>query len=275
MQPHLVAGDRDLDRYGERAAEFGIVVGVGEAIGAVRQGRDPGAHLALGIVLQGLTDREHGLGAVFATQRLHALHAETVRRHLRPQIGQPLARDLAIEQDQLLHVLLQFAGAIEADRRDAQPFLIDVGVPAIGEIGVMRGIDRPGDDPAIDEDRLAEHDVGQVGAGAGIGVVADEHVARLHLLDRVALQNFRDDADEAAEMHRDVLGLAQGRAARVEQRGRAVAALLDVGRKAGADQRFAHLLDDRGQCAADHLDRDRVDAVGGNCAHGSSSIRLR
>ena len=46
---------------------------------------------------------------------------------------------------------------------------------------------RPGDDPAIHKDRLAEHDVGQVGAGAGISVVANEHVARLHLLDRVAL----------------------------------------------------------------------------------------
>jgi hypothetical protein len=30
---------------------------------------------------------------------------------------------------------------------------------AIGEIGVVRGVDRPGDDPAIDEDGLAEHDV--------------------------------------------------------------------------------------------------------------------
>ncbi len=79
---------------------------------------------------------------------------------------------------------------------------------AIGEIGVVRGIDGPGDDPAIDEDRFAEHYVGQVGAGAGIGVVADEHIARLHRLDRVALQDLGYDADEAAEMHRDVLGLA-------------------------------------------------------------------
>jgi hypothetical protein len=135
---------------------------------------------------------------------------------------------LAIEQDQLLHVALQFAGAIESDRGDAQPFLVDVGVPAIGEIGMVRGIDRPGNDPAIDEDRLAEHDVGQVGAGPGIGVVADKHVARLHILDRVALQDLGDNPDEAAEMHRDVLGLAQGRAARVEQRRRAVATLFDI-----------------------------------------------
>src|SRR5215472_6526647 len=51
---HLVAGYRDFDRYWERAAEFGIVIGVRETIGAIRQCRDPGAHLALGIVLKGV-----------------------------------------------------------------------------------------------------------------------------------------------------------------------------------------------------------------------------
>lgn len=111
MQPHLVALDRDLDRYWKSAAEFRIIVGVGEAVGAVRQCCNSRAHLALGIVLQGVADGEHGLGAIFAAERLHALHTQPVRRHLRPQIGQPLARDLAIEQDQLLHVLLQFTGS--------------------------------------------------------------------------------------------------------------------------------------------------------------------
>src|SRR6516225_9395851 len=76
-------------------------------------------------------------------------------------------------------------------------------------------------------------------------------------------------------MHWDVLGLAQGRAARVEQRGRAVAAFFDVGRKAGADQRLAHFLDDRRQCAADDLDGDRINRVGPHGAHGSSSSKLR
>jgi hypothetical protein len=86
---------------GKGAAELGIVVGVGKAVGAVGQCRDPGAHLALGIVLQGVADSEHGFGAIFAAQRLHALHAQSVRRHLHPQIGQPLAPDLAFEQDKL------------------------------------------------------------------------------------------------------------------------------------------------------------------------------
>src|SRR6185437_15982174 len=66
--------------------------------------------------------------------------------------------------------------------------------------------------------------------------------------------------DEAAEMHRDVLGLAQRVALGVEQRGRTVPPLLDVGGVAGPHQRLAHLLGDRGEGAADHLDGDRIDA---------------
>ena len=44
-QPHLVAGDRDLDRNRQRAAKFGIVVHVFEAVGAVGQRSDAGTAL--------------------------------------------------------------------------------------------------------------------------------------------------------------------------------------------------------------------------------------
>jgi hypothetical protein len=47
-----------------------------------------------------------------------------------------------------------------------------------------------------------------VRAAARIGVVTNEYIARPHCLDRVALQDLRNYPDEAAEMHRDVLGLA-------------------------------------------------------------------
>ena len=183
MQPHRIARDRDLDRdRQQRPPISAIVEHVLEAVGAVGHGGDAGAHLALGVVQQRLAGREHRRGAVLRAQRLEALHAEPVRRHLRAQIGQALARHLAVEQDQVQHVLLQLAGAVEPDRRDAQAFLVDVGVAAIGEIGVVRDIGRPGDERAVDEDRLGEHDVGQMRAAAGIGVVADEDVARPDVL---------------------------------------------------------------------------------------------
>ena len=136
------------------------------------------------------------------------MHAEPVGGHLRTQIGQALARHLAVQQDQLLHVVLQLAGTIETDRRDAQSFLVDVRMAAIGEVGVMRQVDRPGDDASIDEDRFGEHDVGQVGPAALVRIIAAEHVVGTHFLHRVALQYVGDQADEAAEVHRDVFGLA-------------------------------------------------------------------
>ena len=90
-----------------------------------------------------------------------------------------------------MHVLLQLAGPIKPDRRDAQPLLVDVGVAAISEVGVVRGVDGPGDEISLGEDRLRQHDVGQMRAAALIGVVPDKDVARAHRLDRMALQNMR------------------------------------------------------------------------------------
>jgi hypothetical protein len=123
---------------------------------------------------------------------------------------------LAIEQDEVEHVLLQFACAKETDRRDAQTFLVDVGVAAIGEIGMVSEIDRPGDDRAVDEDRLGHHNVRQVRSAARIGIVANEHVAGAHVRDRMMIEDMRHDADEAAEMNRDMLRLAEGSALHVE-----------------------------------------------------------
>ena len=117
-----------------------------------------------------------------AAQRLEALHADAVGRHLGAQVGQALARHLAVQQDQVLHVLLQLAAAVEPHRRDAQALLVDMGVAAIDEVGMVGEVHRPGDDAAVDEDRLGEHDVGQVRAAALVGVVADEDVARPDVL---------------------------------------------------------------------------------------------
>ena len=279
VQPHLVACDRDRDGDRQHPVDLRIVEHVLEAIGAVRDRGDAGAHLALGIVEQRLAGREHDRGAILGAQRLEALHADAVCRHLRAQVRQALARHLAVQQDEIQHVLLQLARPVEPDRRDAQAFLIDVGMAAIGEVGMMREIDGPGDDAAVDEDRLGEHDVRQMRAAARIGVVADEHVAGAHALDRVLLEDLRHDADEAAEMDRDVLGLAERAPFDIEQGGRAVAPLLDVGRVGRADQRLARFLHDRGQRRADDLDGDRIErerALRLECeVHAVSRIRLR
>jgi hypothetical protein len=56
---------------------------------------------------------------------------------------------------------------------------------------MVRQVDRPGDQAAVDEDRLGQHDVGQVRAAAFIGVVADEGIAWPDVLGRIAPHDVR------------------------------------------------------------------------------------
>src|SRR5262249_7642659 len=163
--------------------------------------------------------------------------------------------------DQILHVLLQLAIAIEAHRRDAQAFLVDMSVAAIDEVGMMSEVHRPGDHAAVDEGRLADGGVGEMRAPAPLGGLAHGSGAPPDVVGRIAAHDVLDEVQKAAEMDRDVLGLAERLAGGVEQRRRAVAPLLDVGRMRGADQRLARFLDDRAQRRADHFDGDGVELV--------------
>ena len=109
-----------------------------------------------------------------------------------------------------------------------------------------------------------ERDVGQVGAAA-VGVVEDPGLAGPLL----EVEHGGDRVGHRAEVDGDVLGLHHQLAAGVEERGRAVVALLDVGRVGGADQGRAHLLAGGAQAADHHLQRDRVEA-----AHRCASARI-
>src|ERR1700691_2317520 len=104
-----------------------------------------------------------------------------------------------------------------------------------------------------------------------ISIVAAKHVTGTHLLDRMAFHDVRDQTEEASEMHRNMFCLTQRVAGEVEQRRRAIAALLDVRGVGRADQRLAHFLDDRGQRTANDLDGNRIDDY---VFHAASNIRL-
>src|ERR1700722_10605453 len=108
-------------------------------------------------------------------------------------------------------------------------------------------------------------------AAALISVVAAEHIAGTHFGDWMALHDVRNQAEETAKVHRNMLGLTQRVARQVEQRGGTIAAFLDVRGVGGAHQRLAHFLDDGGQSAADHLDGDWID---GGISHAASNNRL-
>ena len=76
-----------------------------------------------------------------------------------------------------------------------------------------------------------------------------------------ALAHRRDGLRHRAEVDGDVLGLRDHSAVGGEERGRAVAPLLDVGGEGGADEHGAHLLRDRAERAAENLELNRHDRV--------------
>jgi len=83
-------------------------------------------------------------------------------------------------------------------------------------------------------------------SAALIGIVAAEHIAGPHLVDRVAFHDMRDQTQKTPQMHGNVFCLAQCVSGEIEQRGGAIATFLDVRGVGCADQRFPHFLDDRG-----------------------------
>ena len=76
----------------------------------------------------------------------------------------------------------------------------------------------------------------------------------------LALDHRGDRLGHRAEVDGDVLGLGDHRALGVEQRGRAVAALLDVGGVGAADQHRARLLGDARQRAGEDREGDGIEA---------------
>ena len=154
-------------------------------------------------------------------------------------VGVPHPRDELVED-----------AVVEARRRDHDTLLLEparVGGQAAGLGGADIGVVSAGDGEARARAR-DERDVGQVRA-AGERVVQDPGLARRG----VVRADRGDGVGKRAEVDRDVLGLRDHPPARVEERGRAVAPLLDVRREGGAHEGRAHLIRDRAERGTDHL----------------------
>ena len=122
------------------------------------------------------------------------------------------------------------------------------------DVGVMGAVRRERDQLVSGEDGRDHRDVGKVGPSA-VGVVEDPGAAGSVVL----IHDRRHRSGHRAEVYGDVLGLHHHLAARVKQRRRRVAPLLDVGRVRRADQHGSHLLADRPQRAGQDLELHRVD----------------
>ena len=157
--------------------------------------------------------------------------ADPVGGGLGAQVGEALAREAHLRGE-----LLQGAG-IGAGRRDHHALLLERGRArrhAAGgrpaDVGVVGAAGGEADHLARGEDGRDQGDVGQVGA-ALVGVVEDPRVAWALL----QLEYGGDRVRHRAEVDGDVLGLHDQLSGGVKERGRAVVALLDVGRVGGAD----------------------------------------
>ncbi len=189
--------------------------------------------------------------------QLHeAVDAGPVGRELGAQVGAALLRLAHLAREPLDRLLVELLGL------DHHALLVErlgVGGHRAGrraaDVGVVGAVGGEADQLLAGEGGRDDRDVGQVGA-ARVGVV--EHPAHPGLV--VLVRHRRDRGGHRAQVDRDVLGLHHEVAGGVEQRAGGVAALLDVGRVAGADQHRAHLLAGRAQRAGGDAQGDGIEA---------------
>ena len=142
----------------------------------------------------------------------------------RGEVAAKLARVADVERQQIEQVLARPAGLREPDRRDAQPFLPDLGgagiVGAVGgaaDIAEMGADDGPEQALVAGEYRHEDRQIGQM-AAAVIGIVEQKHVAGHDVLEPVLDHQRRPG--QRADMDREVIGLRDQAGPRVANRQR-------------------------------------------------------
>ncbi len=155
--------------------------------------------------------------------------------------------------------------SVSRHRRDHQallPQVARVGGHRAGRHAADVGVVRAGH--RVADDRARRSPIGDTSVTSGRWVPPVYGSLRIQVSPgtRTARSHGRDGLGHRAEVHRDVLGLGDHPGLGVEQRGRAVPALLDVRGVRAAHQRRAHLLGDPGQRAAQHRQGDGSRLIG-------------
>ena len=161
---------------------------------------------------------------------------------------------------------------VEAKGRHPETLLPDLGrrgvVGAVGrasDVGVVRPVEGPEEEPAVREDGKARGEVRQV-APPVVGIVQQEDVARVDVVPE-GLEGREGGRGHRPHVDRDVLRLGDQLALRVGDRGREVAARVqDLGER-GAKHRLSHLVHDADEAVLDHGHGDRIGRVA-DCGHG-------
>ena len=185
--------------------------------------------------------------------------------------------------DQRDQLLVQLAAAVEAELRELQPFLEDLGriggegaEDLAADLGPVRHRDAEGDHLPLGEDGHDQRDVGGVGAAA-VGTVGHEDVAGAHRCQRVAGQDRLDLRPEGAGEEAEPVVLGDHLRLGVGDAAGEVEHLVDDRAHAGARQDDAHLAGDGEQLVADHLAGEGIRArppSGAVRVHDGSLMRV-
>ena len=193
---------------------------------------------------------------------------DRARGDLRVQISHEALRDPYVEVQQIEQGLIGLACIVELQRRDADPFLVDLGrvgrhrpgrhAPDILMMGHRRA---ERDRPALVEHRHDQRDVRQV-CPTVVGIVHHVDVALAHLGRRELDEHLLHHRDQGREMDGDGGGLRDGLPFDREEARGGIEAFLDDRRERAPEQRRLHLVGDAEELVADHLHRDGVELRG-------------
>ena len=224
----------------------------------VGQFRDAGAGTPLGVVEHRGGRLAQRVGAQPLGELDEAPRADPVGGELRAQVRAALLGLAHLPGELVDRRIVEHArgddDALLGERRRVRGHRAGHAAADVGVVGAVGGEAEQRAARPARQDGRDHRDVGQVRAAckrvvedprAPLGVVLAEHRG--------------DGGGHRAEVDRDVLGLHDHLAGRVEQAARAVAALLDVRRVRAAHEHGAHLLARRAQRPGDDLQVDRVE----------------
>ena len=249
---HAAVADRDGGADADVLPPVAVVVQNGLAVvGALGPGGDNGAGMALARVEDGVHHAEQGVRPVLLRNRGQPRGAPAGGAHHGGQVAPEVAGVAGVGGEHGHQVLPHCTAFGEADRRDPQPFLPDLGgrrvVAAMGgaaDVALVPAHDGPEQVPPLREDRHEGGEVRQV-AAAVVRVVEQEHVARHRL--RKGRRDGAHGPGHGAHVDRDVVGLGKEAAARVGERDREVPGRVEDLGVRGSQHGLAHLLGDGGE----------------------------
>lgn len=209
---------------------------------------------------------EHFLGSVLLAQLDETLLALLDRAELRHQIAVEQFAVPQVGEVEIRDVLAFLAGVEQLDRRDGEPFLIDVSCRRSharrherSDVHLVPLRDRPEAVLPVDEDRCCRDHVTHVSVVA-VGVIADEDVA---IVD-VAFEGARD-----LSKHQPERGGVNGQ--RIFHCQLTVVGVIDGAGVVAAEgedrcpcaalQRDGHLIRDAVEAAHDHAEGDRIEIL--------------